>query len=377
VNDNMYDAAPRGVDSPPAASRLRRNVYVSAVVALVVVASTLAATPAHAGGGVGAIERGAIERGAIERGAIERGAIERGAIERGAAGVDAAGVSVAGVDAGAVERVLRDAGAVADASVSAPVAATSAAGRLAAPDSAIGDATAVTTSAVSLKVGLTVSTGSSTMRVQPVAAASAKALSPGGLAVYANTADSVFALSSAKTGGNAGYAVMNGPGAPTDYRFMFTVDGTPAVLKLAADGGVEVYSASGALVNSIVPAWAKDATGAAVPTSYSVEGNILTQTVTHSGAAYPVVADPRARCDGLWCTLELTRNETRLLAANALSPGIACRFLGPGAGVCAALLISAWAQANLALANGQCTGVRVWQANMVSYPHLAYIRCYA
>jgi hypothetical protein len=372
VNDNRYDAALRGVDSPPAASRLRRNVYVSAVVALVVVASTLAATPAHAGGGVGVIERGAVDRGAGERGAVDRG------VSR---------VSPAGVDAGAVERVLRDAGAVSDVSVSdvgvpavgvpAPVAATSDAGRLAGTDSASGGAAAVSTSAVSLKVGLTVSTGSSTMRLQPVAAAPAKALSPGGLAVYANTADSVFALSSAKTGGNAGYAVMSGPGAPTAYRFMFTVDGRPAVLKLASDGGVEVYSASGALVNSIVPAWAKDATGAAVPTSYSVEGNILTQTVTHSGAVYPVVADPRARCDGLWCTLELTRYETRLLAANALSPGIACRFLGPGAGVCAALLISAWAQANLALANGQCTGVRVWQANMVSYPHLAYIRCYA
>jgi hypothetical protein len=149
------------------------------------------------------------------------------------------------------------------------------------------------------------------------------------------------------------------------------------VLRAVDGGGIDVHDSSGALVNSIVPAWAVDAAGAAVATSYSVSGNILTQSVAHEGAAYPVVADPRLRCDGLWCTNELTRHETRLLAANALSPGIACRFLGPGASVCAAVLIGAWAQANIALANGQCIGFRVWQANLVSHPHLAYIRCYA
>jgi hypothetical protein len=354
VNDNKYGTARSGVDGPRA-SRLRRSVYVSAVVALVVVASTLAATPAHAGGGVGAVG------------------------QRIGGGLDPAGV----------EQVLRDAGAVAD--VGSVNAAQVDAGRerFAGPDAAGPDgsspgvalpgseASDVSTSLVSLKAGLTVATGANTLQVQPVAARGARDLSPSGLAVYGNTPESAFALSSAQTGGNAGYVVISGPTAPDAYRFAFTVDGRPAVLRLAADGGVEVYSAAGAFVNSIVPAWAKDANGAAVATSYSVSRNILTQRVSHAGAAYPVVADPRVRCDGLWCTLELTRNETRLMAASALSPGIACRFLGPGAGACAALLISGWAQANIALSRGQCTGVRVWQANMVSYPHLAYIRCYA
>jgi hypothetical protein len=340
VNDHMYHAAIDGVGEPPAVNRWRRRAALSAVLTLVVVASTLSATPAHA-----------------------------------ADSVDAAGV----------EQVLRDAGVVADTAAAPAIASSDAAlPGVASPGRAMPDAVArdvaagpVSTGAVSLKTGLTVPSGRHTVRVTPVAGGAAKALSPSGLAVYAHTPDSAYALSSAATGGNAGYAVISGADAPTEYRFMFTVDGRPAVLTTTEGGGIEVHDGSGAFVNSIVPAWAVDAAGAAVETSYSVSGNILTQSVAHEGAAYPVIADPRLRCDGLWCTNELSRAETRQLAANALSPGIACRFLGPGASVCAVVIIGAWAQANIALANGQCIGVRVWQANLISHPHLAYIRCYA
>ncbi|WP_282847829.1 DUF4258 domain-containing protein [Microbacterium oxydans] len=38
--------------------------------------------------------------------------------------------------------------------------------------------------------------------------------------------------------------------------------------------------------------WAKDASGASVPTFYGITGSTLTQVVQHQGAAYPVVADP-------------------------------------------------------------------------------------
>jgi hypothetical protein len=389
VNHNKIGAARSGVDGPRTMSCSRRNVYVSAIVALVVVASTLAATPAHAGGSVGAVGTHAVGTHAVGTRAVGTHALGTHA-----GGTDTGGMRRAGVDPAAVEQVLRDAGAVVDVGVSAAsrdrlvgpdvaspdaASADAASPDAASPDAARpgGAASGVSTAAVSLESGLAVATGANTLRIQPMVARAAKAMSPGGLAVYGNTPESAFALSSAETGGNAGYVVISGPTAPDAYRFMFTVDGRPAVLKLAADGGVEVYSSSGVLVNSIVPAWARDANGAELSTSYSVSRNILTQRVSHTGAAYPVVADPRVRCDGLWCTLELTRNETRLLAASALSPGIACRFLGPGAAACAGLLISGWAQANIALSRGQCTGVRVWQANMVSYPHLAYIRCYA
>jgi len=289
-----------------------------------------------------------------------------------------------GVDAAAVERVLRHSGAVTD-------VAQGAGSKLARPDAAAGvTAPAVTSGAsLSLATGLSVPTGANVVTVTPVLdaevgatepgrrAAGAKALSPSGLAVFGNTADSSIALSTAKTGGNAGYAVITGPTAPTAYRFAFQVDGAPAVLRPAAGGAVDVMSAGGAFVNSVAPAWAKDATGAALRTSYSVSGNILTQSVEHAGAAYPVVADPRLRCDSLWCTVELTRGETRSLAANVLYAGGPCAVLGAGAPVCVTVLTGAWAMASIANSRGQCIGYRVWKANFISYAHLAYIGCYA
>jgi len=313
--------------------RSRKTVVLAAIAALTITASTLTASPAHA----------------------------------------------AGVDAAAVEQVLRDAGAVTD-------VASAGASKLASPDAAGGASPGLqapatkSAASVSIKTGLTVPSGESTLSITPVIdgkAGAAKALSPSGLAVYANTSDSTIALSKASTGGNAGYAVISGPNAPTAYRFAFAVDGKPAVLSPTEGGGVDVLTADGTFVNSVAPAWAKDATGAELPTSYSVNGNILTQTVTHEGAAYPVVADPRVRCDSLWCTLELTRGETRSLAANVLYAGGPCAVFGGGAPVCVSVLTGAWAMASIALSRGECVGYRVWKANFVSYPHPAYIRCYA
>ena len=310
--------------------RSRRSVVLAAIAALTITASTLTATPAHA----------------------------------------------EGVDAATVEQVLRQAGAVKDV---APALPPDVAGKLAQTNASGVQAPAVKSGAsISLKSGLTVPTGANTLSITPVTSReAASALSPSGLAVYANTADSSIAFSKASTGGNAGYAVITGPNAPTEYRFAFTVDGQPAVLKLTAGGGVDVLTSSGTSVNSVVPAWAKDATGAALPTSYSVSGNILTQTVSHRGAVYPVVADPRVRCDSLWCTLELSRGETRGLAAHVLYAGGPCAVLGGGAPVCVTVLTGAWAMASIALSRGQCIGYRVWKANFVSYPHLAYVGCYA
>ena len=342
--------------------RSRRNLVLAAIAAFAITASTLTAGPAQ---GAGVDAGGAV-----------------------AAGVDAAGVYAAGVDAAGVENVLRQAGAVVDV---APVP-TEAKQKLAQPDAASGGIAARSQrpvpSSISLDTGLSVPSGTNTVSITPVlesavlesagvATGAAKALSPSGLAVYGNTADSSIAFSKASTGGNAGYAVITGPDAPTTYRFAFAVDGEPAVLRPTDGGGVDVLSANGTLVNSVAPAWAKDATGADVATSYSVSGNVLVQSVSHEGAAYPVVADPRVRCDSLWCTLELSRGETRSLAANVLYAGGPCAVLGGGAPVCVTVLTGAWAMASIAISRGQCVGYRVWKANFVSYPHLAYVGCYA
>jgi hypothetical protein len=188
--------------------------------------------------------------------------------------------------------------------------------------------------------------------------------------------DHVYALTGGTVAADAGYVLINGQGAPTEFRFALTVDGSPATLELL-DSRVVVRNAIGDQVNVIQAPWAKDASGNAIPTEYSLEGSTLVQRVEHAGADYPVVADPRLACDGLWCTLELTRHETGVMADNALNPGIICGLLGPGAGPCIVAVAAGWEMANLARNTGQCIGIRVWQKTMWTQLHLAYIPCYA
>ena len=352
-------------------SRRRRGVIAS-VVAIAIGATMLGAGPASAGAA-----------GAADLGEVTA---------RAAAGVDTAGV----------EQVLRAAGVVAD----APADATTAAPKSGAPDSGALDSVGpdsdsvgphgasgsaadqagaqATTATVTVKAGLSVTAGSNVVRMRPVVAAAPSggstggaALSPSGLAVYGNGADSAFALNTAKTGANAGYVVIAAATAPTVYQFQLTVDGRPAGLRLAAGGVVDVLDGAGTVVNSLAPAWAKSADGTEVPTSYSVAGNILTQTVEHSGASYPVVADPLIRCDGLWCTALLSRAETRQVASGSFAPGALCAWFGPVGRLCSTLILGGWAHANVALSRGMCSAFRVWQQNLVSWPHLAYVSCYA
>jgi len=295
------------------------------------------------------------------------------------------GVGMSGVDTAGVEQVLRAAGVVAD----APAAAMSAAPNSDLPGSAPAsgaDQTGAqaTTATVTVKAGLSVTAGSNVVRMRPVVGASPSggatggaALSPSGLAVFGNGADSAFALSTAKTGANAGYVVIAGATAPTSYQFQLTVDGRPAGLRLAGGGVVDVLDGAGTVVNSLAPAWATGADGAEIATSYSVAGNILTQTVEHRGASYPVVADPLIRCDGLWCTALLSRAETRQVASGSFAPGALCAWFGPVGRLCSTLILGGWAHANVALSRGMCSAFRVWQQNLVSWPHLAYVSCYA
>jgi hypothetical protein len=86
--------------------------------------------------------------------------------------------------------------------------------------------------------------------------------------------------------------VINGSDAPTSYAFALSVPTGGAV---APDGvgGYTITDADGAVIATVAAPWAKDANGSAVPVSYALDGTTLTMSVTHAGAAYPVVADPQ------------------------------------------------------------------------------------
>ncbi|MFH6778554.1 DUF4258 domain-containing protein (plasmid) [Clavibacter michiganensis] len=78
--------------------------------------------------------------------------------------------------------------------------------------------------------------------------------------------------------------------APTEYRFEL---GEGVELIPLEDGGVTARDAAGDIMGTFEPAWALDANGAAVPTSYTIEGSTLVQSVRLTSAtAFPVVADP-------------------------------------------------------------------------------------
>jgi hypothetical protein len=120
-----------------------------------------------------------------------------------------------------------------------------------------------------------------------------KATEVDGTVVYQDSQSSSDAVVQPTTDGGVRMLVSIADAtAPSEYRFPIDMP-SGATASLTPDGVVELTSADGASLGSVAPAWAKDATGAAVPTSYRLEGNVLVQHVEFGPTtAFPVVADP-------------------------------------------------------------------------------------
>lgn len=217
--------------------------------------------------------------------------------------------------------------------------------------------------------GLTVaSLDGASVSVSPVTSAEPVLVANGSVLQYETDEAYGFAL----TGGDAasaGFVTINDASAPTGYEFALTVDGQPADLVIAEAGSVEVKNAAGEIVNVILPAWARDANGHAVPTSYSVDGGVLIQTVEHAGAAYPVVADPSLACDALFCTITMNRAETQTIASNsALSVATIAAACGSFAWACGIGTAAVVDQANQAVSQNRCVGMRKAHVSPVAFP---------
>ena len=113
----------------------------------------------------------------------------------------------------------------------------------------------------------------------------------------------------------------------TEYRFDNAVpEGHTA--ELQPNGSVTFTDADGNETAVIAPPWAYDATGAAIPTSFALDGSTLVQTVEHQGAVYPVIADP---CGWSWrglldCAMVVA---AVTVAASACTPPIAVATCAP------------------------------------------------
>jgi hypothetical protein len=233
---------------------------------------------------------------------------------------------------------------------------------------------------ISARTGLTITTETGTVSMQPDTGTPATLAEGGSVAVYAS-ATFDYALTGEDAQADAGYVVIKEASAPNEYRFRMAADGRGAHLTLTDDGGVIVSNSQNQVVNALAPAWAVDAEGAPVRTWYSLDEDTVVQHVDHRGAAYPVVADPRLLCNGVFCTLMYNKSETQQVASKS---GTAAALLGAGCGalagpigglVCGFAASYAGQVAQDALNQGKCVGMRAFIYVPVSTTHLVIEPC--
>lgn len=132
--------------------------------------------------------------------------------------------------------------------------------------------------------------------------------------------------------------VIANSAAPSSYAYPISVpDG--GSIALADNGSAVVFNADQDVIAAVLPPWAKDATGADIPTHFEVDGNTLVQVVDFSGSgiAFPVVADPQfALYGGILPSIKLNKHETAQ-ASTFTTIGTICgqvtKYLGYLAGI--------------------------------------------
>jgi hypothetical protein len=125
------------------------------------------------------------------------------------------------------------------------------------------------------------------------------------------------AIQSLADGSARAYVIVNQPNAPTHFRFNFNLPAGARFVQTPTTAGeaISLIGSTGSVLGTIMPAWARAADGSMVPTSYTIDGSSIVQTVLHLGARYPVVADPWlsfgcCTWHGGYMVLHLSWNET-------------------------------------------------------------------
>ncbi|WP_133851731.1 hypothetical protein [Labedaea rhizosphaerae] len=111
--------------------------------------------------------------------------------------------------------------------------------------------------------------------------------------VYMNIAPDVSLAVRPSSHGMQTFMYITGPKAPTEYRFGFHIPADTKLQKLN-DGSISLLNEnSGATASALKQPWAIGASDHVNHrTSFSLDGNSVTQTIDLTGAQYPVVADP-------------------------------------------------------------------------------------
>lgn len=150
-----------------------------------------------------------------------------------------------------------------------------------------------------LSIGLPLSTQALSTQAQPAQVVE-------GTAVYGDqTTDVSVAVQPIGDGSVRALIAIPDAQAPAEYRFPVTVPPGGGI-ELMEDGSVEIINGEGETIAVFAPAWAKDANGKDLASSYRVEGNTVVQTVDLAAAdAFPVIADPwvQGDCGRVTCTV--------------------------------------------------------------------------
>jgi hypothetical protein len=144
--------------------------------------------------------------------------------------------------------------------------------------------------------GFALQTDSGPLQIKPVgvdATASDAKVVNGDSVMFANTDSGADTVVRPTSVGIETFTQIRDADAPENYSWTVNLPGDQH-LELLADGGAAVVDSAGTRVATVLAPWAKDATGKAVPASFSVDGDTLTMTIRHRGGdyAYPIVADP-------------------------------------------------------------------------------------
>lgn len=148
--------------------------------------------------------------------------------------------------------------------------------------------------------------------------------------------------------------IINSDDAPASYTYSFGDDSTVGVDQ---NGTHYVINSDGSFAR-VDDAWARDANGAKVPTSYEIDGDTLVQHVDLTGdIAFPVVADPTWTWYNAAYGVKWNKKETKQIADAGTVVG-ACGFITPRAPalgpVCGLYGIYLVAQATIARNDGWC-----------------------
>ncbi|GAA2175492.1 hypothetical protein GCM10009846_25610 [Agrococcus versicolor] len=196
-------------------------------------------------------------------------------------------------------------------------------------------------------------------------------VSDDGLAVAATTSEAApHVVVSTTEQGTSIQAVLDSPAAGDEVRFDFG----DAQVRLLDDGGAEVFETDAQapgielVLATIETPWAFDANGAAVETSFAVDGSTLVQQVAVGAeTAYPVVADPYQYNGLRYPQIRWSWPETRALNANKGNYAVAIA-------TCAGIAAASWAAA--VFTGAVCAAQFVRWANAIGNAYAAG-KCFA